>query len=174
MVKLLKETGGKVAILHFPQAESCKLRVEGFLAELDVHNNEEGSPKIEIVATLDGGGVKDEGETAARDALGANQDLAAIFAINDPSALGARAYLESVGKEDQVRIIGFDGADAGKKAILDGKIVCDPIQFPDQMGVKTVQMIVNYFNGDEVEKEILIPSKLYYQEDAQQDPLFKE
>lgn len=174
MVKLLKETGGKVAILHFPQAESCQLRVKGFLEMLDAHNNEEGSPKIEVVATLDGGGARDEGQAAARDAFGANQDLAAIFAINDPSALGARAYLESVGKEDQVRIIGFDGADNGKKAILDGKIVCDPIQFPDQMGVMTIQMIVNYFNGDEVEKEILIPSKLYYQEDAKNDPLFKE
>ena len=174
MVDLLKETGGKVAVLHFPQAESCQLRVKGFLEMLDAHNKIEGSPPIEVVATLDGGGRKDTGQIAARDAFGANQDLAAIFAINDPSALGARAHLESIGKEDQVRIIGFDGADDGKKAILDGKIVCDPIQFPAQMGVMTIEMIVKYFNGDDVEKEILIPSKLYYQEDAKNDPLFKE
>lgn len=174
MVRLLKETGGKVAVLHFPQAESCQLRVKGFTEVLDAHNKIEGNPPIEIVATLDGGGVRDEGQVAARDALGANPDLAAIFAINDPSALGARAYLESVNKEDQVKIIGFDGAMEGKKAILEGKIVCDPIQFPDVMGQKTIENIVKYFNGDEVPKEILIPSELYYQEDAQNDPALQE
>jgi len=30
LVKLLSGTGGKVAVLHFPQAESCQLRVKGF------------------------------------------------------------------------------------------------------------------------------------------------
>ena len=170
MVLLLKETGGDVAILHFPQAESCQLRVKGFTEMLDAHNAVKGNPQIKIVSTLDGGGAREEGFTATKDALGANQDLAAIFAINDPSALGARAYLESVSKEDQVRIIGFDGQLTGKQAILEGKIVCDPIQFPDQIGRMTIEMIIKHFDGDDVVREILIPSELYYKVDAENDP----
>ena len=170
MVKLLSGTGGKVAIIHFPQAESCLLRVKGFLEILDAHNAKSQGDKIEIVATLDGGGARDEGFKAAKDAIEANPDLAAIFAINDPSGLGARSALESVAKQDQVKIIAFDGQLIGKQAIRDGKIVCDPIQFPDRIGRSTVEQILKYFNGDEVPKEILIPSELYYKTDADKDP----
>lgn len=170
MVKLLGDSGGQVAILHFPQVESCQLRVKGFTEVIDAHNEAHSEAKIDVVATLDGGGARDKGFTAAKDAIEANPDLAAVFAINDPSALGARAALEAAGKEDQVTIIGFDGQDIGKQAIRDGVILCDPIQFPDRIGQTTIEQILKYFDGEEVEPEILIPSELYYQEDALSDP----
>lgn len=173
MVKLLAGTGGKVAILHFPQAESCQLRVKGFLEIIDAHNKKAAGDKIAVVATLDGGGVRDEGFKAAKDVIESNPDLAAIFAINDPSALGARAALEGAGKADQVKIIAFDGQLIGKQAIRDGKIVCDPIQFPDRIGRVTIEQIMKFFNGDMVQPEILIPSELYYKEDADRDPELK-
>jgi ribose transport system substrate-binding protein len=174
MIELLGEGGGKVAILHFPQAESCQLRVKGFTEVVDAHNAETSDGKIEVVTTLDGGGARDEGFTAAKDAVEANPDMAAIFAINDPSGLGAYAALEAAGKVDQVKIIAFDGQLIGKQAILEGKIVCDPIQFPDRMGQTTVEMILKHFNGDEVPGEILIKSELYYKKDAEQDPELKK
>jgi hypothetical protein len=31
-------------------------------------------------------------------------------------------------------------------------------------------MILKYFDGEDVPKEILIPSRLYYKEDAENDP----
>jgi ribose transport system substrate-binding protein len=174
MVKLLGESGGEVAILHFAQVESCQLRVKGFLEIVAEHNAKEGADQIKIAATLDGGGMRDEGFKAAKDALEANPGLAAIFAINDPSALGARAALEAASKADQVTIIGFDGQLIGKQAILDGKILCDPIQFPDQIGRTTIQAIIKYFDGEDVEPELLIPSRLYYKKDAENDPELKE
>ena len=174
MVKLLGDSGGKVAILHFPQAESCQLRVQGFKEKVDAHNAS-SSDKIEIVSETDGAASRDGGFKAAKDAMERNPDLAAIFAINDPSALGAYSALETAGKTDQVKIIGFDGEKAGKEAIRDGKIVCDPVQYPDQIGKKTIEMLLKYLAGEDIEKEmndgqILIPSKLYYQEDAKTDP----
>ncbi len=174
MVELLGEAGGEVAVLHFPQAESCQLRVKGFNEILAAHNGKPEASQIQVVATLDGGGMRDEGFKAAKDALEANPDLAAIFAINDPSALGAYAALEAAGKADQVKIIAFDGQLSGKRAILEGKILCDPIQFPDRIGKKTVEMIVKHFAGDDVPKDVLIPSELYYQKDAEQDPELRE
>lgn len=173
MVKLLGDSGGKVAILHFPQVESCQLRVKGYQEVVDAHNATGKGGTIVTAITLDGGGVRDEGYKAAKDAIEAHPDLAAVFAINDPSALGARAALEAAGKADQVSIIGFDGQDIGKQAILDGKIVCDPIQFPDRIGQATIEMIIKHFNGEEVPAEVLIPSELYYQDDARKDPALK-
>ena len=170
MVKLLGESGGKVAVLHYPDVESCQLRVKGFTEIVDAHNADSEAAKIEIATTLNGQGAREAGFAAAKDAIEAYPDLAALFAINDPSALGARAALEAAGKADQVRIIGFDGAIEGKQAILRGQIVCDPIQFPDQMGRTTIDMIIKYFDGDDVPPEVLIPSSLYYQTDAEKDP----
>jgi ribose transport system substrate-binding protein len=170
MVKLLGESGGKVAVLHYPDVESCQLRVKGFTEVVDAHNAGSEAAKIEIATTLNGQGAREAGFAAAKDAIEAYPDLAALFAINDPSALGARAALEAAGKADQVRIIGFDGAIEGKQAILKGQIVCDPIQFPDQMGRTTIDMIIKYFDGDDVPPEVLIPSSLYYQADAEKDP----
>lgn len=174
MVKLIGEAGGKVAILHFPQVESCQLRVKGFLEKVGAHNTSGKGGKIVIAATLDGGGARDEGFKAAKDAIEAHGDLAAIFAINDPSALGAYAALEAAGKVDQVKIIGFDGQKIGKEAILQGKIVCDPIQFPDRIGKTSIDMIIKHFSGENVPAEILIPSELYYKADAEKDPELKK
>jgi len=170
MVKLLGETGGKVAIVDYPDVESCQMRTQGFRDIIDRHNQQDGSSQIEIVSVLNGRGAREAGYTVTQDMISAHSDLAAIFAINDPSALGARAALEEAGLQDQVAIIGFDGARAGKEAILAGKILCDPVQFPDEMGRKTIEMIVKYFDGKFVPAELLIPSSLYYQADAEADP----
>ena len=58
--------------------------------------------------------------------------ISGIFAINDPSALGAYSVLAREGKADQVKIVGFDGQPEGKQAIKEGKIYADPIQYPDE------------------------------------------
>ncbi|MCA9009612.1 MAG: substrate-binding domain-containing protein [Planctomycetaceae bacterium] len=169
MIEALGAAGGPVAILHFKQAESCLLRVQGF-REVIEHHNATSASKIDIVTELESGGAKDMGYKAAEDALQAHGDLRGIFAINDPAALGARAALEKAGKADQVFIVGFDGQPEGKQAIKDGKIYADPIQFPDKMGAEIVTAIVRYSRGETLPPQILIPTSLYRQADAAADP----
>ena len=170
MIEVLGEAGGKVVILDFKQAESCLLRVQGFKEVIASHNEGRATGKIQIVAELPGDGQKDKGYKTAEDALQTHPDLAGIFAINDPSALGARAALEKAGKADQVRLIAFDGQPEGKRAIKEGKIYADPVQFPDQIGRRTVTAIVAHFEGETVPREILIPTGLYRKADAEKDP----
>ena len=170
MIEVLGEAGGKIVVLHYEQAESCLLRVKGFTEIIDEYNRDRQAGAIDIVAVLPGGGAKDAGYKAAEDAIQAHPDLAGIFAINDPSALGARAALEKAGKADQVRIIGFDGQPEGKQAIKDGLIYADPVQFPDRIGRQTMQTIAKHFEGEEVPAEILIPTALYRKADADKDP----
>ena len=172
MIEALGEAGGKVAILHFKQAESCQLRVKGFREVIDAHNAE-GKSKIDIVAELESGGAKDQGYKAAEDTLQANPDLRGIFAINDPAALGARAALEKAGKTDQIVIVGFDGQPEGKQAIKEGKIYADPIQFPDKMGAQIVDAIIKQSKGESLPPQILIPTSLYKKADGEKDPDLK-
>ena len=169
MIEALGANGGKVTILHFKQAESCRLRVKGFREIIEAYNAK-AERKIDLVMELDGGGAKDLGYKAAEDALQAHGDLRGVFAINDPSALGARAAIEKAGKTAQIVIVGFDGQPEGKQAIKDGKIYADPIQFPDRMGVEIVRAIQKHSRGEAVEAELLIPTMLYRKADADKDP----
>ncbi len=155
----MKTTWIAVALLFLPSI-GCK---GGAKAE---NETARVAGEIVIVAELDGGGLRDEGLKAAADALQAHPNLRGIFAINDPSALGAWTALQQQGKEDQVVIVGFDGQEEGLQAIKEGKIYADPIQFPAKMGVVTVQNIVKYISGEEFEKTQLIPTKLYTKADA--------
>ena len=173
MIEALGAQGGEVLVIHFPQANSCQLRVRGFEEVIAAYNQGLVAGRIEVVAELDGGGVRDEGYKVTEDTLQAHPDLRGIFAINDPSGLGARAALEKAGKQDQVTIVAFDGQPEGKQAIKDGKIFADPIQFPDLIGKKTVQLMMDYFSGNVVAKEVLIPTELYRQEDGANDPTLK-
>jgi ribose transport system substrate-binding protein len=163
---------GKVAILDYPEVESVLLRTKGFEERLaELHRNPD--VKIQVVAKLPGGGDKAISFKAAQDLIQAHADLNAIFAINDPSALGARAALENAGKADQIQIIGFDGQPEGKQAIKDGKLYADPIQFPDRIGRETFRTFLKYMNGEDVPKQLLIPTALYRKADAVKDASLK-
>ena len=172
MIEALGAQGGKVGVLDLKQVESCILRVKGFKEVIDAHNAK-GGPKIEIVSELDGGGAKDKGYKAAEDMLQAQPEMRGIFAINDPSALGARAALEKAGRADRVMIVGFDGQPEGKQAIKDGKIYADPIQFPDKMGAEIARAIVMHSKGEDLPPQTLIPTMLYRKADAEKDASLK-
>ena len=173
MIRALGENGGKVLVLDFKKANSCVLRVNGFKEVINSHNAERTSGKIEIVAELDGNGARTEGYQSTADALQSHDDLAAVFAINDPSALGAYTAIEEAKRQDQIKIIGFDGQLDGKQAIKDGKIFADPIQHPDKMGQQIVQNIVKYQAGEAFEKDTLIPATIYDKAAADADPELK-
>jgi len=173
MLELLGTKGGKVLVLDYKIANSCQLRVQGFKEIINAHNAKPGAKKIVIAAELASGAAKEKSRESTSAALQSHSDLAAIFAINDPAALGAHAALAQAGRDKDISLIGFDGEAEGKKAIRDGKIYADPIQFPDVMGVKAVEAIVAYFNGEEVQAVNLIPSKLYKKADADADDSIK-
>ena len=173
MIEALGEAGGKVVILDARSIESCILRVKGFKEVIDAHNLKKSTGKISIVAELPCDGQKDKGYRSAEDAIQAHPDMAGMFAINDPSALGARAALEKARKADQVKLIGFDGQPDGKQAIKEGKIYADPIQFPEKIGAETVRTIIKYFDGEKVPSELLIPTGLYRKADGLADSSLK-
>lgn len=159
---------GKVIIIDHPVVESVMLRTKGFRDQL----KEAGSP-IEIVGVYPGQGSKDASFKVTQDALTSQHDLAGIFAINDPSALGAYAAVEKAGLAGKIKIVGFDGQLEGKQAIRDGKIFADPIQFPDKIGRQTVQNIMAYLDGKKLPPQTLIPTQLYVQADAKKDSTLK-
>jgi len=158
---------GKVAILDFPEAESVILRTRGFQQEI------KKAPAIEIVAVLPGGGDKAKSFKAAEDLLQRHPDLNGIFAINDPSALGAVAAVEKASKQRQVKIVGFDAMPEGRYAVKQGKLYATIVQYPEKIGRTTIDVIARYMAGEQLPSQVLIPCTTYRQAEADRDPTVK-
>ena len=159
---------GEIGILDFAEVESVILRTNGFMDELAEQEKATGI-KLDVVSRLPGGAEKAVSYRAMQDMLQAHPDLKGVFAINDPSALGAVAALEEANRLDEVVVISVDGQPEGRQAVLEGKIYGDAVQYPEKIARTTVQTIIKYLNGEEVEPEILIPTGLYRMEEALQD-----
>lgn len=172
MIEALGDAGGKVGVLDYKEAESCIQRVKGFKEAIAEHNAS-AKAKLAIVAELPCGGDREKGFKSTQDLLTSHPDLAGLFAINDPAALGAWVAIDNAKKTAQVKLVGFDGQPDGKAAIRDGKIYADPIQHPDEIARKTFAAVQKYFAGEKLPAEILIPTALYRKADADRDPELK-
>lgn len=155
---------GKVAIITYPEIMSCKLRRDGFVDYLQEH-----AKGIKVVAELSGRGNRNDGYAVATDILQSHPDIVAIFAINDPSALGAYAAVTKAGRTDEIGIIGFDASPAGKEAVYQKQLFDTPQQFPRKMAVGTVEAFIDYLDGEPLDKKIFIPCQHYRYEDAVDD-----
>jgi ribose transport system substrate-binding protein len=146
--------GGEVGIIGQPEVQSTIDREKGFKDEMVKH------PNIKVVATLNGGGVRDRANKAADDMLQGNPNLKAIFAINDDSALGALASAETRGKKDLI-IVGYDATPEAVAKIQAGTMLkADVAQDPKLIGSKTVETIAKHLKGEKVEVVVAIPVKI--------------
>ncbi len=166
MIELLNGKGN-VAILDHPETESVMMRTKGFGEETAKASG------IQVVARLPGGGARDKSFAAAQDIIQGHPDLDAIFAINDPSALGAISAIEKAGKTGKIKVIGFDGQPEAKQAVKDGKMYATVLQYPRRIASSTIEAIAAYMSGEQIPPQNLIPTALYRQADAQKDPELK-
>ena len=163
---MMKITGdkGSIAIIGYPEATSAILRVQGFKDYLKKHNS-----NLQIVTELSGKGNRNDGYAVATDILQAHPEIVGIFAINDPSGLGAYSALVKADKTKQITIIAFDASPAGKQAVFEKKLYDSPQQFPRKMAVGTVEAFIKYLEGEKISKVIYIPCTHYYLDDAAKD-----
>lgn len=163
---MMKATGdqGEIAIVGLPEATSCILRVAGFKDSL-----EKNGSKLKIVTELNGKGNRSEGFAVTNDILQAHPNIVGIFAINDPSGLGAYAAVEKAGKTDQITIVAFDASPAGKQGVFEKKLYDTPQQYPRKMAIGTVESFIKHLEGEELEKRVFIPCTHYYYETAVND-----
>lgn len=149
------EGKGKVAMLTYNVAEVCLDRANGFKDALT-----ENYPDIEIVEEQEIQPGTDTALPVAENILQAYPDLAGFFALNDPSALGCVAAVESAGLLDQVKIVGVDGSDEGKAAIIEEKMLASAAQHPVEIGSIAVETAYAVIAGEEVEEDIKVPVEL--------------
>ena len=146
--------GGKLVILHHSVNKACLDRVTGF------HEVMDKNPAFKILDTQEGKGTTEGGRPIMRDLIGRFPDLNAVFAINDPCALGAISALESAGKLKQITVVSVDGSSEAATAIKAGKMLSTSAQFPVEIGKTAATKAYDYLAGKPVSKDIKIKVEL--------------
>ena len=138
---------GKVLNLQGDLAnQTGQARNEGLHEALDAH------PDIQVI-DQSAMWLGPNGLSITENILTSDPDIVAIFAANDPPALGAIQALKAAGRDDVV-VVGFDGTEPGLQAIKDGDMAADVLQFPDAMGIIGVDLIVRHLNGEDVPERV--------------------
>ncbi|HGM5490945.1 TPA: substrate-binding domain-containing protein [Serratia fonticola] len=153
MGKLLNGKG-KVAIIDYPALQSVVARVEGFKKGLA------DTPDVKVVA-IQTGITRAEALTVAQNMMQAHPDLDGLFGFGDDAALAAVIAAKSA-RNDNIKIIGFDGMKEARDAVDSGKTFVAVIrQYPDQMGAKAIDAAVDHLNGKPVAKTIPVAPGVY-------------
>lgn len=148
---IAKCDSGNIIILDLPTDKSASERYQGFYDTITANGN------FTILDTHNG-----EGDTAAslpvmEDMIQAyGDDIDVVFAINDPSAIGAIAALEAAGMIDDVMVYSVDGSPDGKAMIESGKLEGTAAQFPEEMGKLAVQHAYDALAGKEIPVEVFV------------------
>lgn len=151
------QDGAKILVLHSPRASACVDRYDGFIAALD-----ESGKKYTVVNTLDGEGATEKSMTITADALVADPDLSIIFAVNDPSAMGAVNAIQqtSVTLENDIMVYGVDGNPDAKMMVKKGDMEGTGAQSPETLGYDSMMSALTLLEGGTIEKEVVVDTFL--------------
>lgn len=144
---------GEVAILDQPTVSSVMDRVRGFREAIAQ------SPGITIVAApAVERGLRDVAKQKVDNLLQSHPNLAGIFGSNDDCALGALASARAAGR-NAIVIVGFDATPEARTAIQQGTLLkADAIQYPVEIGRRTIEAVAARLRGDSV--PALIPVRV--------------
>lgn len=153
---MVKRVGTKanIVVLAHPTAKSAIDRTEGFKAEIKKYSG------LKVVAEQSSNGQLDQAMTVLEDILQANPKIDVVMALNDPTALGAIAALESANRAKGVVVYGVDGSPDAKRMVKDGKLTATASQFPSKIGSMGADAAYQILSGKKVAKDIKVPVEL--------------
>lgn len=149
---------GNVVIINGPPVSAVIDRVNG---AKDVFAE---YPGITILSdNQNAGGNREGGLRVMTDLLTAFDEIDAVFAINDPTGIGADLAIRQAQRSDEMFVVGVDGAPDAVVALNDAEstFVATPSQDPYTMAVRAVQVAYDVMQGNPPADElILIPTTL--------------
>lgn len=159
---ILTDGTGSCVIIPYDEVESCRNRAQGFEDYMA-----ENAPDMEVTSIASFSGDRLTAYSNFQDALtsmGA-ENIDFVFGVGDDAVLGAITACEEAGVE--IPMIGLDGnPEAEQNVAAGGMFKADVAQNAAGIGQTTIDNIVAYLNGEEVEAEVLIAPTLITPENA--------
>lgn len=160
---VIEQLGGKgnIAIIDGPPVSAVTDRIKGFEDAIKDSN-------LKVVAKQNGEGNREKALTVMESILQANPSgsIDAVFAINDPEAIGVEIAQEQADRKDEFFIVGVDGAPEVTDAMSKkgSTIKATSAQSPSEMVKTAVEIGMKVKNGEDVEELIKVPVKLVTQD----------
>jgi ribose transport system substrate-binding protein len=93
-------------------------------------------------------------------------EMDAIMAYNEPSALGAYAAVQAAGRTDDILITGANGTESGVAAVEAGEIAATWDLLPWKQGVTFVNVLKALIDGESVETTTVVPVQMLTQDNV--------
>lgn len=120
-VAAMGEAGNYVELVGKESDTNAGIRSSGYHDVIDQY------PDLVMVAQQSANWSQTEAFTKMESILQANPDIKGVIAGNDTMAMGALAALEAAGRNDVI-VVGFDGSNDVRDAIIAGKITATVLQ----------------------------------------------
>jgi len=132
---------GNVAILPGPTGSyHSEQRLKGFRSIIEQY------PDIKIVALQTANFQRDLAVTVMENILQANPKLDLVWGINDNMALGALTAIQAAGRQDEVKVIGYNGDVEALNYIKDGTLLATakslPVTYARQLMTEVVPLVM--------------------------------
>ena len=153
---------GSVAVLDGPPVSAVTDRIAGFEEAIK-------GTDVKVVAKQNGNGNRETSLTMMETILQAKGkgEIDAVFAINDPSGVGAKIAAEQAGRDGEMFIVGVDGAPDAVTALKEKKsFAASSAQHPFDMIQKAIEVGLKVVKGDKVEPVIKVQVDLVTQENV--------
>lgn len=141
-VKQVGEQGTYIELLGIVGDNNTWNRSKGFHSVVDRY------PGLKMIAQQSADFDRAKALEATEAILQANPEINAIFCGNDAMAMGAYQALVAAGKDENVKVFGFDGADDVVQLIAEGKIEATGMQFPKLMARTAAESANRYLQGE--------------------------
>lgn len=160
---LAHAAGGKIALLQHSEARSSVDRIQGFLDGLALN------PNFVVVDQAECRGQLELAMPAMQEMLARHPDIDVVMALNDPTAMGAMAALQTVGRLDKVLVYGVDGVPETKEMIAGGHMMATAGQSPRALGRNAAEQAYKILAGEQVPKLMRLPTQLITKENLGTD-----
>jgi ribose transport system substrate-binding protein len=149
MGKILNGKGNVIVVKFMPGSGSTTNRENGFI---DTIEKEFGG--IEIMDTKYGMATVETALQAAEDLLTKHTELDGLYACNASTSVGSAQALQSQGRTEDIKMVGFDAEETLIDKLKSGVIDSLVVQDPHKMGYIGVKTLVDKIKGIEVPKSI--------------------
>lgn len=157
-----KMDSANIVLLKHSTALSAKERIDGFLDTIKNY------PEYKIVNEGECNGQLEQAMPVMQEILQQTPQVDVVMALNDPSALGALAALESMGYND-VMVYGVDGTPDIKSLIEESPMVAGTVaQSPISIGQFAAKKMYQLLDGKKIDQEIIIPVEIITKENIYQ------
>lgn len=140
-VQVVGEDGKYVELMGLVGDNNTWNRSNGFHSVVDRFES------LEMVAQQSADFDRTKALDVMESILQGHPEIDAVFCANDAMAMGAYQALVSAGKQEQVKVFGFDGADDVVRLIAEGKIVATGMQFPKTMARTAAEFADEWLAG---------------------------